>query len=188
VVGGGDSAIDTARTAKRLGAKKVTMVYRRSRKEMPAEFYEIEEAILEGIKIEFLTNPVEVKGKNSVKEVTLQRMKLGTPDESGRRRPIPIEGSEFDVPCNNIIITIGQRPEVGSLKLKTKEWGGVEVDEITLQTSKKKVFAGGDCVVGPDTIVGAMALGKKAAESIHRMFEKQDMYVGREKEGSHHSH
>lgn len=187
VVGGGDSAIDTARTAKRLGANNVTIVYRRSRKEMPAEFYEIEEAILEGIKIEFLTNPVAVKGEKSVKEVTLQRMNLGTPDESGRRRPIPIEGSEFDVPCDNIIITIGQKPEIGPLKLKTREWGGIEVDEITLQTSRKKVFAGGDCVVGPDTIVGAMALGKKAAESIHRMFEKQDMFEGREKEGAYFS-
>ncbi len=185
VVGGGDSAIDTARTAKRLGVKNVTMVYRRSRKEMPADFDEIEEALQEGINIEFLTNPVEVKGKKTVEEVTLQRMELGTPDESGRRRPIPIEGSEFDVPCDNIIITIGQRPDIGSLKLKTKDWGGVEVDEVTLQTSKKKVFAGGDCVVGPDTIVGAMALGKTAAESIHRMFEKLDMYAGREKEGAY---
>lgn len=187
VVGGGDSAIDTARTAKRLGAKNVTMVYRRSRKEMPAEFYEIEEALREGIALEFLTNPVAVKGKKKVAEVTLQRMELGTPDESGRRRPIPIEGSEYDVPCDNIIITIGQRPDIGSLKLKTKEWGGVEVDEITLQTSRKKVFAGGDCVVGPDTIVGAMAQGKTAAESIHRMFDKLDMYKDREKEGAYYS-
>jgi heterodisulfide reductase subunit A len=186
-VGGGDSAIDAARTAKRLGAKNVTMVYRRSRKEMPAEFYEIEEAIHEGIKIEFLTNPVVIKGDKAVQEVTLQRMKLGAPDESGRRRPIPIEGSEYDVPCDNLIITIGQRPEIGSLELKTKEWGGVEVNEITLQTSRKKVFAGGDCVVGPDTIVGAMALGKKAAESIHRMFNNLDMYEGREREGAYFS-
>jgi len=187
VVGGGDSAIDTARTAKRLGAKNVTIVYRRSRKEMPAAFYEIEEAMYEGISIEFLTNPVSVNGNNKVQEVTLQRMKLGTPDDSGRRRPIPIEGSEFDVPCNNIIITIGQRPDIGPLLLKTKKWGSVEVDQVTMQTSRKKVFAGGDCVVGPDTIVGAMAQGKTAAESIHRMFQKLDMYEGREKEGAYYS-
>ena len=188
VVGGGDSAIDTARTAKRLGAKNVTMVYRRSRKEMPASSEEIEEAIREGITIEFLTNPVAVKGKDAVNEVTLLRMKLGAPDLSGRRRPIPIEGSEFDIPCNNLILTIGQRPDIGPLKLKTKEWGGIEVNEITLQTSRKKVFAGGDCVVGPDTIVGAMALGKKAAESIHRWIENLDMYEGRESEGAYFSH
>ncbi|MEE9599073.1 MAG: FAD-dependent oxidoreductase, partial [Anaerolineales bacterium] len=187
VVGGGDSAIDTARTAKRLGAKNVTIVYRRSRKEMPAAFYEIEEAMYEGISIEFLTNPVSVNGNNKVQEVTLQRMKLGTPDDSGRRRPIPIEGSEFDVPCDNIIITIGQRPDIGPLLLKTNKWGSVEVDQVTLQTSRKKVFAGGDCVVGPDTIVGAMAQGKTAAESIHRMFQKLDMYEGREKEGAYYS-
>jgi heterodisulfide reductase subunit A len=185
VVGGGDSAIDAARTAKRLGAKTVTMVYRRSRKEMPAEFYEIEEALNEGISINFLTNPFEIKGNGKVEQVTLQQMELGTPDESGRRRPIAIEGSQYDIPCDNIIITIGQRPEIGEIKLKTKEWGGVEVDQVTLQTSRKKVFAGGDCVVGPDTIVGAMALGKTAAESIHRMFNKLDMFEGREGEGAY---
>jgi heterodisulfide reductase subunit A len=154
---------------------------------MPAEFYEIEEAMHEGIAIEFLTNPFEIKGNGKVEEVTLQRMKLGEPDDSGRRRPIPIEGSQYNIPCDNIIITIGQKPEVGDIKVKTNDWGGVEVDEVTLQTKRKKVFAGGDCVVGPDTIVGAMALGQKAAESIHRMFNKLDMYEGREKEGAYFS-
>jgi heterodisulfide reductase subunit A len=175
VVGGGNSALDAARTAKRVGADEVTIIYRRSRKEMPAFRQEVEEALNESIKIEFLTNPIRILGGNKVKGVECIRMELGEPDESGRRRPIPIEGSQFHLPCDNLIISIGQMPDGAKLNLERTRWGGIVVDETTLQTNVEGVFAGGDCVRGPDIIVNAMSDGRRAAESIHRYLSGLDL-------------
>jgi len=189
VIGGGNSAIDAARTALRSGAKEVTIVYRRSRVEMPADPAEIEEAEKEGIKIYFLAAPTKVLGTESGKVKALEciKMQLGEPDESGRRRPIPIEGSEFTLECNNVIVTIGQSPDSDGLGKKLgldiTKWGTFKVDPITMETNVPGVFAGGDCVTGPDVVVNAMYAGKKAAISIDRLFNKIGMIEGREFEG-----
>lgn len=191
VVGGGNSAVDVARTVKRLGAKDVKIVYRRSREEMPANPDEVGEAEREGVKIEFLTLPTKVLGDKKVKEIECIRMKLGEPDESGRKRPIPIKGSEFKMPCDTLIVTIGQAPDVESLGdrlgIETSKWGTFSVDPVTLQTNVEGVFAGGDCVTGPETVVGSMFHGRKAATSIHRFLNKMDMREGREFEGAYES-
>lgn len=191
VVGGGNSAIDAARMAKRVGAKDVTIAYRRSQVEMPAYQKDLEEALEEGINIEFLTNPTKILGDEQVEAVEFVRMELGQPDESGRRRPIPIEGSEFTLPCDNLIISIGQSPDTNSLtddlNLETTNQGNLIVDEITLQTNIEGIFAGGDCVTGPDEVITAQAAGRKAAESIHRYINGLDMHQGRELEGSYKS-
>ena len=189
VIGGGNAAIDAARTVLRLGAKNVTIVYRRSIKEMPANPEEIEDAIEEGIKIEFLTNPKKIIGKDGkVVGMECYRMKLGKPDESGRRRPIPIEGSEFTIETDMVIPAISQEPELdvlGKDELIHKKWRAINADELTLETSIKGVFAGGDAVTGPKTYIEAMAAGRKAAESIDRYLTGKDLREGREKEGSY---
>jgi len=191
VVGGGNSAIDAARTAKRLGAKDVRIVYRRSRPEMPAAAEEVEEAEKEGVTIEFLTLPVKIFGGSHVTEVECIRMKLGEPDESGRGRPIPVEGSEFRMPCDMLVVTIGQSPDVASLGkapgVEVTKWNTFSVDPTTFQTNVEGVFAGGDCVAGPDVVVRAMAAGKRAATSINRSLNKQDMNEGREFEETYES-
>lgn len=184
VVGGGNSAVDAARVALRLGAKEVTIVYRRSRVEMPADPKEVDETEAEGVKILFLTLPTKAIGDGKIREIECLRMELGPPDESGRRRPIPIEGSEFRIPCDTLIITIGQEPDINSLKdklgLKLTRWKTFEVDPVTMQTNIPGVFAGGDCVRGPDVIIDAILDGKKAAESIARYLEGRDMKEERE--------
>jgi formate dehydrogenase major subunit len=169
VVGGGNTAIDSARTALRLGARNVTILYRRTRSEMPALDIEIEEALAEGVKIEFLSAPVSVQTIHDELSLTCQRMELGAPDASGRRRPVPIQGSEFSATCGTIISAIGQRIDMECLKgeqVTCSVDGRVEVDELTMETTIRGVFAGGDCVTGPDIAVRASGAGRLAATSI----------------------
>lgn len=172
VVGGGNVAMDSARTALRLGADKVYNVYRRSRVEMPARDEEIENAEAEGIIFELLTNPVRILGNEEgwVTGMECIRMELGEPDESGRRRPVPIKGSEFRIDVDVVVVAIGQGPNplVPSTTpgLETTKWGNIVADEETGKTSKKGVFAGGDIVTGAATVILAMGAGRKAARAI----------------------
>ncbi|MCD6427762.1 MAG: NADPH-dependent glutamate synthase, partial [Caldisericaceae bacterium] len=173
VIGGGNVAMDAARTALRLGAEHVFLVYRRSRKEMPAREEEIAHAEEEGIEFMLLTNPVRYIGdeKGFVKQAECIKMKLGEEDASGRRRPIPIEGSEFKLDVDQVIVAIGTTPNPIIAKttegLKTGRHGVIEVDE-NMQTSVKGVFAGGDIVTGAATVITAMGAGRKAAASIDK--------------------
>jgi NADPH-dependent glutamate synthase beta subunit-like oxidoreductase len=169
VVGGGNVAVDAARSALRLGAKKVEIYYRRSRNEMPAIPEEVEEAIRDGVKIRFLVSPIKILGKGErVAEMKCVRMKLGEPDESGRKKPIPIEGSGFRVQFDTIIAAIGQRVDRKALKgLEMNPDGTVRIDPETGETNLKGVFAGGDVVRGPKWAIDAIADGKRGAQSIH---------------------
>ncbi len=174
VVGGGNSAIDVARTALRVGAKKVTIMYRRTRQEMPALEEEIEEAINEGVEIAYLTCPERVIRGDGKLKVECIRMELGEPDASGRRRPVPIDGSQFTVEVDRLIMAIGQRPKVPEkLGLPLTRWNTIKVDEETLATPREGVFAGGDVVSGPATVIEAIRDGRRAAISI-------DKYLGGE--------
>ncbi|NIM59779.1 MAG: NADH-quinone oxidoreductase subunit NuoF [Candidatus Aminicenantes bacterium] len=174
IVGGGNAAIDSARVAIRdENCKKVTVLYRRTRKEMPAFEEEIDNAIEEGIDIQFLVTPIKILTKNGkVIGVECLRMKLGDLDESGRRRPVPIEGSEFSLELDTLIPAIGEKPDISFLtdkdNLKISKWDTIEVDDETLLTNREGIFAGGDLVTGPRTVVEAMAAGKLAAESIEK--------------------
>ncbi|MFQ5864845.1 MAG: NAD(P)-binding protein [bacterium] len=173
VIGGGNSAIDAARTALRLGCEQVTIVYRRSREEMPANEAEIEEAESEGVKIHYLAAPIKLLGSNGkVVGMECTKMRLGDPDESGRRRPIPIKGSAFPLEVDNIVAAISQQPDLSFLpqnhELKVSKWNTFEVDDVTLATSRPGVFAGGDAVTGPNTVIDAIAAGHLAAQSIDR--------------------
>ena len=169
VVGGGNSAIDAARTSMRLGADKVTMLYRRSREEMPADDAEITDALDEGMDLQTLTLPIAVKPVDGGIEVTCQRMKLGRIDSSGRRRPEPIEGSEYTEVYDAIIAAIGQHPETPTgFMVETDKRGRVAADRDTLSTSAKGVWAGGDAVTGPASVVEAIAHGRRGAEEIDR--------------------
>ena len=173
VIGAGNVAMDSARSALRLGAEEVYIVYRRSREEMPARAEEIENAEEEGIIMKLLTNPIRFIGdeKGWVRKMECIRMKLGDPDESGRRRPIPIEGSEFAIDVDTVIIAIGRTPNPIIQKttegLKTTKRNTVVIDESTGETSLKGVYAGGDIVTGEATVISAMGAGKRAARSIH---------------------
>ncbi len=179
VIGGGNVAMDAVRTAKRLGAEDAIIVYRRSRTEIPARAEEIEHAEAEGIQFELLTNPVRVIGdeNGNVKGLECLRMELGEPDESGRRRPIPIEGSNFVLDVDNVIIAIGQsaNPIVArsATGVETNKWGYFVADEETGHTTHPKVWAGGDIVTGAATVILAVGAGKKAAESIGKYLEEQ---------------
>jgi len=170
VIGGGNVALDIARSAIRLGAKKVEIFYRRSKNEMPAIPEEVEEAIREGVKIHFLTSPLKIIGKGGkAAEMECIRMRLGEPDSSGRRRPIPVKGSNFKVHADTIISAIGQKVDRKALKgLDTNQDGTVRINPETGETSLKGVFAGGDVVRGPGWAIEAIADGKRGAESIHR--------------------
>lgn len=169
VVGGGNVAMDCARSALRLGAKEVTLVYRRSRAEMPANISEIEAAEAEAIKFQFLTNPSKIIAENGkVTGLECLRMELGEPDESGRRRPIPIQGSEFILPVDTVIPAIGQKGDFAFLPQDVKTKNVIEVDPLVLTTSVKGVFACGDAVLGARTVVEAVASGNKSAEAIDR--------------------
>lgn len=172
VIGGGNTAIDAARSALRLGADEVTIIYRRSRKEMPAEEEEVNEAEKEGVKILFLAAPTRANGNNEkLVSLTCQRMKLGKPDASGRARPEPIPGSEFDIPCDTLIAAVGQYLDQSCLEgtsVQLTKRNYVQVDEKTLETSLKGVFAGGDCISGPATAIEAIACGRRAAHSINQ--------------------
>jgi len=181
VIGGGDVAVDSARTALRLGAKKVTILYRRSRMEMPAHQPEVEEAEKEGIEIKFLVTPKRMLGKNGkVESVECLSMKLGLPDETGRRRPIPVDESEHIVPVDTVIIAIGQTLDTSGLpeKVKTSR-RTIIVDPVTLETNLPGVFAGGDATSGPASVVEAIGCGKEAAISIHRYLRGENMRTGR---------
>jgi NADH-quinone oxidoreductase subunit F len=171
VIGGGNAAVDTARSALRLGAEKVTILYRRTRAEMPAYEEEIEAALNEGLELVELVNPVRVLGETGkVSGIEMIRMKLGATDQSGRRRPVPVEGSEFIVECDMIIPAIGQSPttELTGGVVDVASWGGVKIDVLTGATSAPDVFAGGDCVSGGSTVIEAIAQGQKAAVAIDR--------------------
>ena len=168
VVGGGDTAIDAARTALRLGAKNVTVAYRRTREEMPIQPEEITEALEEGVKFEFLVAPVEVirNGDKSVVAIKLQQMQLGEFDDSGRRRPMPIEGGFIEIPAMQIIRAIGQKPIAPIGGPPVSKRGTISVDQFSLTTEFDGVFAGGDAILGPATAVEAIAHGRRAAEAI----------------------
>ncbi len=174
VIGGGNVAMDSARCALRLGADEVWIVYRRSREEMPARLEEVENAEEEGIKFKLLTAPVKFLGDKSgwVTGMECIVMQLGEPDESGRRRPIPIKDSEFVMDVDTVVIAIGQTPnpliQRTTKGLKTTRHGTIVVNEKTGRTSKMGVYAGGDVVSGAATVISAMGAGKKAARSIHR--------------------
>ena len=169
VVGGGNVAIDSARTALRLGAKRVTIVYRRTRDEMPADHEEVEGALEEGIEIIFLAAPVKISQDSNRLQLICNRMELGEPDASGRRRPVPIRGSEFSMGFDLIIAAIGQTPEVPKqFGLELGRGNTIQVDSDTLSTDRQGVWAGGDVVTGPATVTEAMAAGKRAAITIDR--------------------
>ncbi|WHE08515.1 NADPH-dependent glutamate synthase [Thermoanaerobacterium butyriciformans] len=179
VVGGGNVAMDAARSAKRMGADEVYIVYRRSEEEMPARLEEIHHAKEEGIIFKLLTNPVRVIGDESgnVKGIECVNMVLGEVDQSGRRRPIEEKGSEHVIEVDTVIIAIGQSPNplITSTTegLEKQKWGGIIVNEDTLETSRKGVFAGGDAVTGAATVILAMGAGKKAAASIHKFLSEK---------------
>ncbi|MFW9783874.1 MAG: NADPH-dependent glutamate synthase [Candidatus Heimdallarchaeota archaeon] len=178
VIGGGNVALDSARTALRLGAENVTIVYRRSEEEMPARKEEYHHAIEEGIKFEFLTNPVRFIGdeNDNVKQMEVIRMKLGEPDQSGRRSPLPIENSEYLIDTDTIIIAIGARANPTLTKsipeLQLNKWGYIETDEEG-QTNLEGIFAGGDIVTGTATVISAMGTGKKAAATIDKYLQQK---------------
>jgi glutamate synthase (NADPH) small chain len=173
VIGGGNVAMDAVRTAKRLGAERATLVYRRGRTEMPARVEEIHHAEQEGIVFEFLVAPIEVLGneKKWVRGLKCQRMELGEPDASGRRRPVPVAGSEFVVECETVVVAIGTRANplltATCPELKLNKWGNIEVDERNM-TNLPGVFAGGDIVRGAASVILAMGDGKTAARAIDR--------------------
>ena len=171
VIGGGNSAIDSARTALRLGAKEVTILYRRSRAEMPAIDAEIEAAEEEGVKIHYLAAPLRLVGTNGkVSAIECIRMELGAPDDSGRRRPVEIQGSEFLLQADMVINAIGQKVDF-DVKLDGKEpektrWGTIQADPQNFRTNIESVFAIGDAVTGPQSVIKAMAQGKQCAHSV----------------------
>ncbi|MFY9431645.1 MAG: FAD-dependent oxidoreductase [Thermacetogeniaceae bacterium] len=167
VVGGGNTAMDAARTALRLGARQVVVLYRRTRNEMPAEEIEIMEAEEEGVEFRFLVSPIEICEENGrVTAIRLQKMELGEPDASGRRRPVPIDGAEETIPIDTVIKAIGQQVDPEGITVSLSEWNTIAVDENTLATNLPGVFAGGDGVTGPKIAIDAVAQGKKAAESM----------------------
>ena len=171
VVGGGNAAIDAARTAWRLGAKEVTVIYRRLKEDMPAAIEEIREAEAEGIKFMYLTLPVEAKGENGkLKSLRCQLLELKEFDKTGRRKPYPIDGSFIDISVDTVITAISQEPDTDYLQneVATKRGGVVSIDSATMKTNLDGVFAGGDLVNGPWTVVGAIGDGIKAAVSIDR--------------------
>ncbi len=185
IIGGGNVAIDVARSAVRLGADEATILYRRTRKEMPAWEEEICAAEDEGVKITYLAAPQKVVEENGkIKALRVIKMELGEPDSSGRRRPVPIPGSEYDIEMDQLIPAIGQRPDLLAVEkladLKISKWNTTEVNPITYATDKEGVFAGGDVQTGPGVAISAIAAGMEAAESIVRYLNGVDMEEGRE--------
>ncbi len=185
IIGGGDVAIDAARTARRLGPNEVTIIYRRSEEEMPAHRQDVEETKLEGVKFQFLASPKRILGKDStVVGIECIKNVLGPPDKSGRRRPVPVEGSEFVVPVDYVLLGIGEMPDVSFLpkEIEVAKGNRIVVDEISLETEVPGVFAGGDAVTGPASVIRAIAAGKRAAVSIDRYIRRVDLKAGRNKE------
>ncbi len=187
VVGGGNTAMDCCRTSLRCGAEKVYVIYRRTEKEMPANPIEIHESKVEGVEYLFLTNPSKVnKDKDGkVKSMTCLKMELGEPDASGRRRPVPVEGSDFDIELDYILAAIGQKTVVNFLddinesategKLEVNRWGDIDADKNTLQTGIKSMFAAGDGVTGPATIIEAIEQAKTASRSCHQFLMGEEL-------------
>ncbi len=179
VIGGGNVAMDAARTALRLGAEKVAIVYRRSEAELPARSEEVEHAKEEGIEFKLLNNPVAITGDEAgwVKSMRCVKMELGEPDASGRRRPVPIAGSEFDMPVDTVIVAIGTGPNPimahTTPDLELTKRGNIAADEETGATSKAGVFAGGDIVTGSATVILAMGAGRKAAKAIDEYLQSK---------------
>jgi len=173
VIGGGNTAMDSVRTALRLGADRAMIVYRRSTEEMPARVEEVKHAIEEGVEFLTLNNPVEYIGDEHGKvcKMVVQKMELGEPDSSGRRSPVPVENSEYIIEVDTVIVSVGVSPNPlipQSLpELKVTKWQTIEVDESTMQTSIPQIFAGGDIVRGGATVILAMGDGRKAAEKMH---------------------
>lgn len=183
VVGGGNVAIDVARTALRTGSDQVFILYRRTKAEMPAAKAEIHHLEEEGVKVEYLAAPIKIHGVNGrVKQIECLRMRLGECDLSGRCRPVVIEGSNFMVEADAIIAAISQDVDAGASQgtdIVMSKWGTYVVDEETLQSSVPWIFAGGDAVLGPQTAAKAVYQGKVAAESMHRFIEGRDLKEGR---------
>ena len=180
VVGAGNVAMDAARTAKRRGAEEVYIVYRRSEEEAPARLEELHHAKEEGIIFRFLNNPAAIldDGKGWVGGMEIVKQELGEPDASGRRRPVPIEGSNYVMDLETVIIAIGQSPNPlirqTTPGLDTQKWGGIIVNEETMESSKENVYAGGDTVTGAATVILAMGAGKKAAAAIDAKLSGKD--------------
>jgi uncharacterized 2Fe-2S/4Fe-4S cluster protein (DUF4445 family)/NADPH-dependent glutamate synthase beta subunit-like oxidoreductase len=182
VVGGGNAAVDAARVARRLGAEEVSIVYRRSREEMPAIASEVEEAEKEGIAFHFLAAPVSLLNHNGrLRGIKCQRMELGEPDESGRRTPLPVSGSDFEVAADHLIIAVGQRADNKGLaeELNYSDSGTLSVDPATLKTNMEGVFAGGDATSGASDVISAIRAGQEAAISIELYLEGIDLVRGR---------
>ncbi|HHT9147350.1 MAG TPA: FAD-dependent oxidoreductase, partial [Candidatus Wunengus sp. YC61] len=180
VVGGGNVAIDCVRCSFRIGKDDVSLVYRRTKKEMPADHVEIKDAEEEGVKFHYLTNPTRiVTKKGKVVGVECIRMELGEPDESGRRRPVPVEGSEFVIDCDILVPAIGQAIDLelleGEDKVETTRRSTLAVNEFTMQTGNPKIFSAGDCVTGPSTLIRACAGGRKAATNIDRLINGKEL-------------
>ena len=185
IVGGGNTAIDAARTAVRLGAAKVTMLYRRTREEMPADPAEIAAALEEGVEIQYLCAPVRVLELNgAMRGVECIRMKLGEPDSSGRPRPVPVESSEFTIEADTLIPAVSQSADLklaGLFGLETGARSTIVTDEATMATSRKGIFAGGDVVLGPSSVIEAIAQGKRAAMGIDHYLSGRPLHQGLEK-------
>jgi len=180
VLGGGNVAVDATRTALRLGAEQVDIVYRRTRQEMPAYEEEIEETLEEGIRIQYLTSPVRIHGaEGKCTGLECIKTKLGKPDATGRRRPVPVEGSEFVIDCDAVISAIGQRIDTTGVKdeagLKLSRRNTLVVNPHTMQTSVSHVFASGDAVTGPATVIEAVSSAHKAVEAIHSYLNGEDL-------------
>nr|WP_298875799.1 NADPH-dependent glutamate synthase [uncultured Mogibacterium sp.] len=179
VVGAGNVAMDAARTAKRLGAEEVYIVYRRSEAECPARLEEVHHAKEEGIIFKFLNNPAQILGDENgyVTGIEVVEQELGEPDSSGRRRPVPVEGSNYVIDVDSVIISVGTSPNPllrsTTPGLDTQSWGGIIVDESTMESSKEYVYAGGDAVTGAATVILAMGAGKTAAAAIDEKIKAQ---------------
>jgi len=196
VIGGGNAAIDASRTALRLGAREVTILYRRGKAEMPADKEEVEEALEEGVKIKFRVGPSSISTADGRVKLECVRMKLGRPDASGRRHPEPIPGREFSMDFDTVIVAIGQAPSVPpGFGSRLNRHGTIRVDPDTLATSREGVFAGGDVVLGPSSVVEVAAMGRRAAISIDRylggdgkieesaiQIPKGEMWLGRDED------
>ncbi|UCH31678.1 MAG: FAD-dependent oxidoreductase [Candidatus Bathyarchaeota archaeon] len=185
VIGGGNVAMDAARTAIRLGAEEVKVIYRRSEKEMPANKREIDEAKQEGVRFIFLTSPKRFLGKDG-KIIGIECIKniLGSPDASGRRRPMPVDGSEFTIAVDSVLLGIGEMPDISFMpkEIEIARGNRVVADGVTLETNIPGIFAGGDAVTGPASVIDAIAAGKRAAISIDRYVKRVDLRAGRSEE------
>jgi glutamate synthase (NADPH/NADH) small chain len=180
VIGGGNTAMDAVRTSLRLGAKRAMIIYRRSESEMPARKEEIHHAVEEGVEFMLLTSPTEYRGDDRgwLRSMIIQKMELGEPDASGRRKPVPIPGAIEEIPIDVAVVAIGNgsNPIISRTtpEIKVNKWGNILVDKETMKTSKKGVFAGGDIVTGGATVILAMGAGRTAAKFINEYLTNPD--------------